>query len=115
MKHLSALLLISLCAGLLFMSISGCSSNAARIRLGDCQLTITVQADAEDFDGFADVYINGQFVGATDPSTRMLRVNLKRGEYTLIVAAPGYVPWRQRVSLLGAGFNQNVLARLKKE
>ena len=102
-------------AGLSVLLISGCGGRASRIRLGNCQLTITVHSEADDFEGFADVYINGQFVGTTDPSTRMLRVNLRKGEYTLIVAAPGHVPWRQRVSLLGADFKQSVLARLKKE
>ncbi len=115
MKYLSFIIKFFVLTGTLIFFLSGCAGSASKIKLGNSQLTITVQAEADDFDGFADVYINGQFIGTTDPATRALRVNLKKGEYTLIVAAPGHSPWRQRVRLLGPDFKQNVLARLKKE
>ena len=108
MKHI--LFLISM--GLLICSLA-CGGSASSLKLGNCPLTVTVKADGTDFDGFANVYIGGKLIGTTDANTKQLRVNLKKGEYTVIVVAEGYKPWRGKVLLLGDGYKQNVLARLR--
>lgn len=109
MRHY-AFVSIILCS-LLFLMCGG----KATVKLGECPLTVTVKADDVEFDGFANVFIDGKFIGSTDPRTKTLRINLKKGEYTLVVVAEGYKPWRSKILLLGDGYKQTALARLKKE
>ena len=94
--------------------LMGCGSGQA-LKLGDCPLTVMVKADDDDFDGYANVYIDGKFIGTTDDKTRQLRVSLKPGEYTIIVLAEGYEPWKSKILLLGKGYRQSALASLKKK
>ena len=107
-KILSVVFLIM---GWLFLVCGGSSQS---VKLGECPLTVTVKADGDDFDGYANVYIDGKFIGTTDARSQTLRVNLKKGEYTIIVVAEGYKPWKSTILLLGGEFKQSALARLKK-
>ena len=91
-----------------------CGGSSTSVKLGECPLTITVKADDADFDGFANVYIDSKFIGTTDSQSQTLRINLKKGEYTIIVIAEGYTPWKNKITLLGEGYKQSALARLKK-
>lgn len=100
--------------GLLILVLLLHCGGGNKLKLGNCPLTVTVMSDDEQFDGFANIYIDGKFIGTTDAQTKALRVNLKKGEYVLIVTAEGHNPWRTRVMLLGDNYKQNVLARLKK-
>lgn len=109
MKTSSILLIISLA-----LTYFTCGGSSQSIKLGECPLTITVKAEGDDFDGFANVYIDGKFIGTTDSRSQTLRVNLKKGEYTVIVAAEGYKPWKSTILLLGKDYKQSALARLKK-
>lgn len=99
----------------LFLSLLlfNCFGSKPMVQLGDCPLTITVQSDDKNFDGFANVYINRKFIGTTDQNTRALRVSLKKGEYQIIVMAEGHEAWSSTVLLLGDRYKQNVLAKLK--
>ena len=109
MKFLPMIFIISigLCS---FM----CGGSSQTVKLGDCPLTVTVTAEGDGFDGYADVYIDGKFIGTTDSQSRTLRIDLKKGEYTVIVAAEGFKPWKSKILMLGAGYKQSALARLKK-
>ncbi len=93
--------------------IINCFGSKPMVQLGDCPLTITVQSEDEEFDGFANVYINRKFIGTTDKNTQSLRVSLKKSEYQIIVMAEGHEPWSSNVLLLGDKYKQNVLAKLK--
>lgn len=97
---------------LILLSLS-CFGSKEVLKLGNCPLTIRVESSEEDFDGFANVYINRKFIGTTDSQTRSLRVSLKKGEYTIIVMADGYQPWTSNVLLLGENYKQQVLAKIK--
>ena len=90
-----------------------CGGSSPSVRLGECPLTISVKAEDNDFDGYANIFIDGKFIGTTDPESMTLRINLKKGEYTIIVVAEGFKPWKTKVLLLGESYQQNVLARLK--
>lgn len=90
----------------------GCGGGAQLLKLGDSPLTIQVTSPDAAFDGSANVYINGQFIGATDSQTATLKISLKKGSYLIVVAAEGYTPWRSRITLLGTGYKQTALARL---
>lgn len=92
-----------------------CGGSSSSVKLGDCPLTISVKAEGTEFDGYANVYIDGKFIGTTDSESKTLRINLKKGEYTIIVVAEGYRPWKNKVLLLGRDYQQNMLARLKKK
>ena len=96
------------------LAAGGCAGSRG-LALGDAPLTVTVQADSEDFDGRANVYINNHFIGTTDPRRQNLQINLKKGEYTIHVTAPGYSPWVKTITLLGNDYSQTVLARLDKK
>jgi hypothetical protein len=98
--------------GFIVALLTGCSSSQP-LKLGSCPLTITVESEDEDFDGSADVYIDGHFIGTTDDQTRQLRVSLKKGEYAIWVIAEGYQPWKSKILLLGEGYKQSALATLK--
>ncbi len=100
--------------GLLILAVTITCGGGNKLKLGNCPLTVTVMSEDENFDGFANIYIDGKFIGTTDAQTKALRVNLKKGEYILIVTAEGHNPWKTRVMLLGDNYKQNVLARLKK-
>ena len=95
-------------------SLLSCSGTAPPLKLGKCPLTITVNAEGDDFDGYANVYINGKFIGTTDSKSRQLRISLERGEYIIWVTAEGYEPWESTILMLGEGYKQSVLASLKK-
>jgi hypothetical protein len=97
MKQLSILLFI-------IIIISACSSSA--LKLVESQLTISVNAEGDDFDGFANIYIDGKFIGTTDSRSQTLKVSLKKGEYTVIVATEGYKPWCSKIMLLGKEFRK---------
>lgn len=105
----SRLILILGCIAALLIGCAG----SQPLKLGNCQLTITVESEDEDFDGSANIYIDGHFIGTTDGQTRQLRVNLRKGEYTIWVIADGYEPWKSKILLLGEGYKQNALASLK--
>ena len=90
-----------------------CGGSSHSVRLGECPLTVTVKAEDNGFDGYANIFIDGKFIGTTDPESMTLRINLKKGEYTIIVVAEGFKPWKSKVLLLGESYQQNVLARLK--
>lgn len=92
-----------------------CAGSSGSLKLGECPLTVTVKAEDADFDGFANVFIDSKFIGTTDSQRGQLRVNLRKGEYTVIVIAEGYQPWKGKILLLGNGYKQNALARLKKK
>lgn len=110
MKMKNVFVALVLFAGLLsFM----CGGSSPSVKLGECPLTITVKADDNGFDGYANVFIDGKFIGTTDPESMTLRITLKKGEYTIIVVAEGFKPWKTKVLLLGESYQQNVLARLK--
>lgn len=109
MRRIVISLFVSL---LLFMA---CGGPAAALQLGNCPLTINVKADGENFDGYANVYINGKLIGSTDPKTSQLKISLKPGEYVLWVTSSGYLPWKGKVMLLGKNYEQTILARLKGE
>lgn len=94
--------------------LNSCAGNSKALKLGNSPLTITVISDDKTFDGFANIYLNGQFIGTTDNKSQSLKISLKKGEYTVIVIAEGYQPSKSKVILLGDGYKQNVLARLKK-
>ena len=81
---------------------------------GTGKALVTVTAEGDGFDGYADVYIDGKFIGTTDNQSRTLRIDLKKGEYTIIVAAEGFKPWKSKILMLGTGYKQSALARLKK-
>lgn len=98
---------------LLLFFLFNCFGSKELVQLGGCPLTISVQSDDENFDGFANIYINRKFIGTTDQNTRSLRVSLKKGEYQIIVMAEGHEPWNSTVLLLGDRYKQNVLAKLK--
>ena len=91
----------------------GCSASQP-LKLGNCPLTVTVQSDEAGFDGSANVYIDGHFIGTTDNQSRQLRVNLKQGEYDIWVIAEGFEPWKSTILLLGEGYKQSALANLKR-
>lgn len=91
-----------------------CSGSNPFVKLGNCPLTVNLKAEGEDFNGYANVYINRKFIGTTDRQTQLLRISLKPGEYTIWVIAEGYEPWRCNILLLGKGYKQNVLADLQK-
>ncbi len=97
---------------LILLSLS-CFGNKDVLQLGNCPLTIRVESNEEDFDGFANVYIDRKFIGTTDNQTQSLRVSLKKGEYTIIVMADGYEPWTSKILLLGENYKQQVLAKIK--
>jgi len=107
MKKISAIIF-------LFLILISCGKKEI-LKLGDAPLTITVQAVDKNFDGYASVYINGKYIGTTDNNRKSLKVELEKGEYTIIVTAPGYKPWRNRITLLGNKYKQNAFARLEKE
>jgi hypothetical protein len=104
---------LALCTAALLLS--ACFGSNAALKLGDSPLTVTVKADDETFDGYANVYINGNFVGTTDRKKGSLGIRLESGEYTLMVTADGYEPWKSSIFLLGKGYEQRALARLRKE
>jgi len=110
-KMKKILILVIICLGLLSLKCGGSSQS---VKLGECPLTINVVAEGDGFDGFANVYIDGKFIGATDSRSQMLRVNLRKGEYTIIVVADGFKPWKGKILLLGKDYKQSALARLKK-
>ena len=85
------------------------------IMLGECPLIVSVMAEDGGFDGVADVYINGHLIGTTDKAKGNLKIKLPRGEYDLMVTAEGYEPWEGTVLMVGKGYAQTVLARLKAE
>lgn len=89
-----------------------CGGGAKVLKLGDAPLTIQVDSADPGFDGLANVYINGQFIGTTDATSKSLKISLNKGSYLIVVAAEGYTPWRTRMTLLGAGYKQTALARL---
>ncbi|RKY75872.1 hypothetical protein DRQ12_11110 [candidate division KSB1 bacterium] len=91
-----------------------CSGTTPSLKLGECPLTIIVKAEDSDFDGYANVYINGKFIGTTDSRSRQLKIPLEPGEYTIQVTAEGYEPWKGTILVLGKGYKQNILANLKK-
>jgi hypothetical protein len=97
---------------LLIGLVSGCGGPKPAVKLGECPLTVTVKSDAEGFDGFANVYINGKFIGTTDSASKQLKISLEKGEHTIVVSADGYESWEKQVLLLGKGYRQSVLARL---
>jgi hypothetical protein len=97
---------------LLLLAAMACGGGPKLLKLGDSPLTIQVTSPDAAFDGFANVYINGQFIGTTDRQSQTLKINLEKGQYVIIVAADGYTPWRSRITLLGADYKQNVLAKL---
>lgn|GEM_PF-1262861 len=92
--------------------VGGCGGGSQLLKLGDSPLTIQVTSPDTQFDGSANVYINGQFIGTTDSQSAAMKISLKKGSYLIVVAAEGYTPWRSRITLLGTGYKQNVLARL---
>lgn len=94
--------------------LARCAGNSNALKLGNSPLTVSVMSDDKAFDGFANIYLNGQFIGTTDNRSNSLKINLKKGEYSIVVTAEGYQPWKTKVILLGEGYKQNVLARLKK-
>ena len=99
---------------ILSVTLLSCFGSKKSLKLGNCPLTVTVKAEGENFDGYANVYINEKFVGTTDSKTQVLKISLERGEYILWVTAEGYEPWKGKILLLGDGYKQNVLARLNK-
>jgi len=99
--------------GFLFFLFLSCFGSKEVLKLGNCPLTIRVESDEEDFDGFANVYVNRKFIGTTDSQTRSLRVSLKKGEYAIIVMADGYEPWTSKILLLGENYKQQVLAKIR--
>ena len=104
-----------ICILSLMLLMIACGGPATVLKLGDCPLTINVKADGEDFDGYANVYINGKLIGTTAPDTKQLKISLKPGEYVLWVTSSGFLPWKGKVLLLGKQYEQTVLARLRKE
>jgi len=96
------------------LSLLTCFGGAKSLKLGECPLTITVKAEGKDFDGYANVYINEKYIGTTDSKTKVLKISLGKGEYNVWVTADGYETWQGKILLLGEGYKQNVLARLKK-
>ena len=100
-------------AGLICLALIGCGGSA-KLRLGECPLTVTVKAEDDRFDGYANIYIDGNFIGTTDARSKTLKINLKKGGYTLVVRADGYRTWENEILLLGKGYKQTVLARLEK-
>lgn len=103
---------VFICA--IVFGLLSCFGTAPSLKLGECPLTIIVKAEDSDFDGYANVYINGKFIGATDSRNRQLKIPLERGEYSIRVTAEGYEPWEGTILILGKGYKQNVLASLKK-
>ena len=103
----------SLPALVVIILLVGCGASG-KLKLGECQLTITVKAEGDDFDGNANIYINSQFIGTTDARSSSLKLSLESGEYDVIVTYPQYEPWSSRITLLGGTLKQTVLARLKK-
>ena len=109
MKKIVLLFLIC-CASL----ILACGGSSQTVKLGESPLTIFVQANSDDFSGFADIYINSKLIGTTDSRSKQLKINLKKGEYKITVTAEGYQPWHGEILLLGQGYRQSVLAQLLK-
>ncbi|MCK5146301.1 PEGA domain-containing protein [bacterium] len=89
-----------------------CGGGKNLLKLGASPLTIQVTSPDPAFDGNANIYINTQFIGTTDSQTGTLKINLKKGEYIIVVAADGYKPWRKKITLLGNEYKQTALARL---
>lgn len=65
---------------------------------------ITIEANVPN----ADVYVNGKFVGSTPLSA----YKLVAGEHQIQVSAPGYVPWKRTLSVVG-GTSSRVGATLE--
>lgn len=98
---------------IVLLILAACASTA--VKLGDCPLTVIVKSDASDFDGNAEIYVNDKFIGTTDSRSMQLKVNLKKGEYQIVVEAAGFQTWTSTILLLGKGYKQNVVATLNKE
>jgi hypothetical protein len=110
MKNVLSLLILAMSVCLL-----SCGGASTAIQLGDCPLTVVVRAEGDEFDGYANIYLDGYYLGTTDAKKRSLSINLQSGEYDLLVTADGYESWESSILMLGKEFKQNALATLRKE
>jgi hypothetical protein len=74
-----ALSIITCVMGLSLVACFGFGGKNALI-LGECPLTVAVVAEDDGFDGLADVYINGHFIGTTDKKKSIMKIKLESGE-----------------------------------
>ena len=87
--------------------------NSKTVKPGENRLTIDLKSKSKDLNSQANVYLNKKFVGMTDKNGD-LKINLRKGEYSVRITLDGYENWNENILMVGAGYKQNISPDLKK-
>ncbi|MCH8127776.1 hypothetical protein IIC38_17760 [candidate division KSB1 bacterium] len=107
MKYIIKITMAVLC----LILISSCNSKT--IRIGENRFSIDLKYNGKPLNAQGRIYINNKFIGMTNEDGD-LSINLRKGEYGILIILEGYATWQEKLLIVGNGYSQSISPNMKK-
>ncbi len=89
------------------------SCNSKTIKIGENRFSIDLKSRGKPLNAQGKVYINNKFIGMTNEDGD-LSINLRKGEYSILIVLDGYSAWQEKLLIVGNGYSQTISPNMRK-